>query len=402
MPLSTQRRGFAYKSSRSPYARPKPQRRTQGGGRRGHYIDPARFIKAAAPVEPADYTPNNTFADFALDQRLQANIARKGYVTPTPIQDATLALGLAGHDVIGIADTGTGKTAAFALPILHRLMSDQTARALIVAPTRELAMQIDDEMRQIGRGGGFTGALLIGGSAYGPQLRDLRAHPRVVVGTPGRIKDHCEQGTLQLGGFNLVVLDEVDRMLDMGFVDDVRLLLRQLAGNRQSFYFSATMDARVSGLIRSFSPAAETINIKAGDTSANVHQDVVRYRDSTDKQDKLHDLLIHPDTEKVIVFEETQRGVERIEHSLGERGFKVAAIHGGKSQGQRARALRAFKQNDVTILIATDVAARGLDVVDITHVINYTQPQTYADYIHRVGRAGRAGRIGYALTFVEQ
>lgn len=396
-----QTKSFAYKSSRSPYSKPQNQRR-KAPSKHGQYIDPARFVKVAKPTTAEDYTPENMFADFKVDARLHANIAAKGYVAPTPIQDKTIALGLAGKDVIGIASTGTGKTAAFAVPILHQLMSDKVSRALIVAPTRELAQQIEEEARSLGKGGGFTGALLIGGSAYGPQLHDLRANPRIVIGTPGRIKDHIERRTLDLGRFNIVVLDEVDRMLDMGFVDDVRLLLKQLAEQRQSFYFSATMDTRVNNLISTFSPDAETISIKTSDTSDNVHQDVVRYAGRTDQQEKLHDILIHPDTQKVIVFDETQRGVERLEKDLSERGFHVEAIHGGKSQGQRQRALKRFKNNDVKILIATDVAARGIDVADITHVVNYSQPHTYDDYVHRVGRAGRAGRTGYALTFVER
>ena len=395
-----QNRGFAYKSSRSPYARPpRPQRKPRG---RGQYIDPKRFVKVAQPATAESYTPTNHFVDFAFDDRLKANIVKLGYETPTPIQDQTIELGLAGKDVVGIADTGTGKTAAFALPILQRLMTDKTSHALIVAPTRELAQQIDEATRVIGRGGGFTGAILIGGSAYGPQLRDLRAHPRLVVGTPGRIKDHIEQGTLDLTHFNIVVLDEVDRMLDMGFVNDVTLLLDKLETPRQSYYFSATMDARVSGLIRRFSPNAETITIKSGETSDQVHQDVVWYAGKGEKLEKLHDLLIQPNISKAIVFEETQRGVERLELHLAERGFKVASMHGGKSQAARARALKGFKAGDVGILLATDVAARGIDVVDISHVINFTQPQTYDDYIHRIGRAGRAGKVGYALTFVEK
>lgn len=398
MPVSS-RRGFAYKSSRSPYSKPKPQRRARGAGQ---YINPERFIKVAEPVNAESYEAKHIFADFAFDKRLHTNIASKGYITPTPIQDQTIALGLAGKDVIGIASTGTGKTAAFALPLLHRLMTDQHSKALVVAPTRELAQQIEAECRAMGKGGGFTGALLLGGMSYGPQLRDLRAGPRLVIGTPGRIKDHIEQGALKLGGFNLVVLDEVDRMLDMGFVNDVRMLLSELAEKRQSFYFSATMDTRVSNLIRSFSPDAEMVTVKASSTSENVHQDVVMFSGKTDKQEKLHDILIRPDTEKSIIFEATQRSVERLENELTLRGFHVASIHGGKSQGQRARALNSFKENGVKILVATDVAARGLDVSDITHVINYTQPQTYDDYIHRVGRAGRAGRIGYAYTFVEK
>jgi ATP-dependent RNA helicase RhlE len=390
-----------YKSSRSPYARGGNNQRRKAPSKHGQYIDPARFVRVATPVTAEDYTPEHMFADFKVDPRLHANIAAKGYIAPTPIQDKTIALGLDGKDVIGIASTGTGKTAAFAVPILHRLMSEKNARALIVAPTRELAQQIEEEARQLGKGGGFTGALLIGGSAMVPQLRDLRGGPRIVIGTPGRIKDHIERRTLDLGQFNIVVLDEVDRMLDMGFVDDVRLLLKQLATDRQSFYFSATMDARVNTLIQAFSPNAITISLKASDTSENVHQDVVNFSSKEDKMSKLHDILIDADVKKAIVFDETQRNVERLSKELLARGFNVDDIHGGKTQGQRQRALAAFKQNKINVLVATDVAARGIDVSDITHVINFSQPHTYDDYVHRIGRAGRAGKTGYALTFVE-
>lgn len=399
MPVSS-RRGYAYKSSRSPYAR-KPRTQTRKP-KHGQYIDPAKFVKVAQPVKVEDYVPKHKFADFQVDKRLHDNIALKGFVTPTPIQDQTIELGLAGKDVIGIANTGTGKTAAFLVPILNRLMTDRSAKALIVAPTRELAMQIEEDARLLGKGGGFTGALLIGGSAYGPQLKDLRHNPSIVIGTPGRIKDHLQEKTLNLSGFNIVVLDEVDRMLDMGFVNDVRKLLEQCAEARQSFYFSATMDARVSGLITGFSPEAVTVSVKQGDTSANVHQDVVPYTDKANKIEALHTLLIEPVVTKSIIFESTQRNVERLERELKGRGFDVAAMHGGKTQGQRKRALDAFKDGKVKIMIATDVAARGIDVADISHVVNYGMPQTYEDYTHRIGRAGRAGKVGYALTFVEQ
>jgi superfamily II DNA/RNA helicase len=281
-------------------------------------------------------------------------------------------------------------------------MSDRQAKALIVAPTRELAQQIEMERRTMSKGGGVYGALLIGGSSYGPQLADLRRNPNIVVGTPGRIKDHIEQRSLDLARFNLVVLDEVDRMLDMGFVNDVRLLLGKLASKRQSFYFSATMDNRVSGLIAGFSPDAVMVSVRQGDTSENVHQDVIPYTDKANKLEALHTLLIEPLVTKTIIFESTQRGVERLERDLRDRGFDVMAMHGGKTQGQRKRALDAFKDGKVNIMIATDVAARGIDVADISHVVNYGMPQTYDDYTHRIGRAGRAGRIGYALTFVEQ
>lgn len=371
-----------------------------GGGRRGDYIDPKRFVAVAKPTQAIDYQPQHRFADFQVESVIHRNLEAKGFEVPSPIQDQTIPLGLQGRDVIGIANTGTGKTAAFAIPIINALITRQNAKALIVAPTRELAQQIEAECRSIGKGGGFTGALLIGGTGMGPQLRDLRNRPRIVIGTPGRIKDHMERGTLNLEQFNLVVLDEVDRMLDMGFLPDVSYILKALAPQRQSFFFSATMDPRVQGLIRTFSHDPETVSVKSGESSDHVHQDVVRYAGTHDKMDKLHDLLLKDDVQKVIVFDETQRSVERLSNELVARGFKADAIHGGKTQGQRQRALESFKKSRTNILVATDVAARGIDVADITHVINYSQPQSYQDYVHRIGRAGRAGRVGHALTFV--
>ncbi len=388
-------KSYSVYSSRS--RRPSSNRGNRGFGQ---YIDPAKFVHSAEAVQQEKYTATNQFVDFDLHEILQANIITKGFITPSPIQDQTIALALQGKDIIGIANTGTGKTAAFAIPVLHQLMSDKTAKALIIAPTRELAQQIEAECQAIAKGSHLTGALLIGGTSMGLQLRDLRGRPRIVIGTPGRIKDHLERGSLDLSNFNLVVLDEVDRMLDMGFVNDVRFILNRLARQRQSFFFSATLDSRVKGLIESFATSPETISLKTISTSAHVNQDVIRYSSSQDKLSKLHDLLIKGDVEKIIVFDETQRSVERLSKELIERGFTADAIHGGKSQSQRERALNRFRKNDVNILVATDVAARGIDVVDITHVINYSTPKSYDDYVHRVGRAGRAGRVGHALTFV--
>lgn len=383
---------YAYRSS-------KQKSRSSRKPGAGQYINPQRFVKVAKMVEQEAYVPQHQFDDFELAALLKDNLRAKGYVTPTPIQDQTIPHGLNGKDVIGIANTGTGKTAAFALPVLHRLLHED-AKALIVAPTRELAQQIEDEIRVIAKGSGLYGAVLIGGSPYGKQLRDLKANPQIVIGTPGRIKDHLERGTLDLSAFSLVVLDEVDRMLDMGFVQDVTDILRELAPERQSFFFSATMETRVNNLIQSFSNEPITVQVKTGETSDNVHQDIVRYRFDGEKLDKLHDILIDESVAKVIVFDETQRKVERLSEELATRGFSVDAIHGGKTQSQREKALKRFKENHSKILVATDVAARGIDVADITHVINYTQPQSYEDYVHRIGRAGRAGRVGYALTFV--
>jgi ATP-dependent RNA helicase RhlE len=376
--------------------------RSGGNKRRGEYINPARFIAVAKPSQAEDYTPQHSFEDFAVDSVIHRNLTNKGFVTPSPIQDQTIPLALDGRDIIGIANTGTGKTAAFAVPVINALIINRDAKALIVAPTRELAQQIDDECRSIGKGGGFTAALLIGGTGMGTQLRDLRARPRIVIGTPGRIKDHMERGTLKLDTFNFVVLDEVDRMLDMGFLPDVSHILKALSPSRQSFFFSATMDPRVQGLIRTFSSDPETVSVKSGESSDHVNQDVVRFASTHDKMDKLHDILIKDEVSKAIVFDETQRSVEKLSNELIARGFAADAIHGGKSQGQRQRALDSFKASKTKILVATDVAARGIDVVDITHVINYSQPQSYQDYVHRIGRAGRAGRVGHALTFVNQ
>lgn len=379
--------------------------RSRGGRnsnkKRGEYIDPSRFVKRATIQDEVAYEPRYSFEDFPLTDLLKDNVRNKGYVTPSAIQDQTIMEGLEGRDIIGIANTGTGKTAAFALPVLQALITRGDAKALIVAPTRELAQQIETECRELAKGSGLMGALLIGGVSMMPQLRDLKYNPSIVIGTPGRIKDHVERGTLRLKDFNLVVLDEVDRMLDMGFYPDVSLILDTLSPDRQSFFYSATMDSKVQTLIYHFANDPVTVSVKTNDTADSVHQDVVRYISPQDKMDKLHDILLREEVGKAIVFDETQRNVEKLSNELLMRGFKVDAIHGGKSQAQRQRALDGFKQSRTTILVATDVAARGIDVSDITHVINFSEPQSYQDYVHRVGRAGRAGRIGHALTFVK-
>lgn len=365
-------------------------------------IHPSKFIKQAKPVEAAVYVPTYSFADFDVHPTIKQNINNKGYINPSPIQDQAIPQGLEGKDIIGVANTGTGKTAAFAIPLLNAIMHDKSKRALILAPTRELAEQIEQELRSFAKGSGLFGALLIGGAPMGPQLRDLRDQPNVVIGTPGRIKDHAERGSLRLNQFNIVVLDEVDRMLDMGFINDIRGILSEAQQERQSFFFSATLDAKIKILVDSFLSDPVTISVRTSETSDNVNQDVVYYQGYSEKIDKLHDVLISEGVEKTIIFDETKRGVEKLGQELQSRGFKVDALHGDKTQGQRAKAMRRFKNNEINVLVATDVAARGIDVADITHVINYSTPNTYDDYTHRIGRAGRAGRIGYALTFLNK
>jgi superfamily II DNA/RNA helicase len=379
---------------RSNQSRPTPRR-----GKK-EYINPSRFVQSAKPISSEEYSPVHEFADFAIEPLIKRNLSAKGFTAPLPIQDQAIPAGLAGQDIIGIANTGTGKTAAFAVPVLHQLMNHRDKKCLIMAPTRELATQIYEDCQSIGSGSGLFAALLIGGAAMGPQLRHLSRTPSIVIGTPGRIKDHVNRGSLNLSRFNIVVLDEVDRMLDMGFVNDMRLILKQIAPVRQSFFFSATLDSKVNQLIQEFSAVQTTISVKTGETVDTIEQSVLSYGSNSEKIEKLHDLLINQST-KAIVFDSTQRSVERLNKELLARGFSADAIHGGKSQSQRTRALKRFKSNDISILVATDVAARGLDVSDITHVINYSIPETYDDYVHRIGRAGRVGKAGYAVTFVE-
>lgn len=399
MSETSTRRPQRYNSSpRSYHSSSRPQKR---GQRTKQYINPSRFVQEAKASTAVAYEPVNTFDDFEVHPIIKRNIVHKGFTTPSHIQDVAIPHGLEGKDVVGIANTGTGKTTAFALPVLHRLMTDPGSSALIIAPTRELATQIEKEMRSFATGSGLFGALLIGGSNMGHQIRDLRSNPSIVIGTPGRIKDHVERGTLKLMHVNMVVLDEVDRMVDMGFITDIRFLLSQISPVRQSLFFSATMDHKIEGLVRSFLNDPVTVSVKTGETSENVHQNVIGHQGGQDKITKLHDLLIDPDVKKALIFDDTQRSVERLSNELLQRGFKADALHGGKSQGQRQRALDKFRNNQVNILVATDVAARGIDVADITHVINFSVPNSYDDYTHRIGRAGRAGRVGHALTFID-
>ncbi len=394
---------FAYQSSRRRPGRAfSAPRRPARKKNNKQYIDPARFVKAAEPMSSSEYQTTNEFADFAMHPLLKANVTAKGYIVPSEIQDKTIALGLAGRNVVGIANTGTGKTAAFALPLLNKLMHSPSSQALIIAPTRELALQIEEQCRLLAKSSGLRGAQLIGGLPINRQIKDLRNGPRLIIGTPGRIMDHLKQGTLSLSRCDMVVLDEVDRMLDMGFINDVRQILSNLPAVHQAFFFSATMSPEIRGLIETFAADPEVINVKQGETAQNVHQDVVYFSGKSQKMDLLHDLLISEGVTKALVFGKTKYGAERLGKELTARGFKADALHGGKSQGQRKRALDAFRASRINVLVATDVAARGIDIRDISHVINFDQPQTYDDYVHRVGRAGRAGQPGHALTFVEK
>jgi superfamily II DNA/RNA helicase len=400
--------GSRFGGSRGGFGAPRSGGYSSGGrGRRntGDSIDPSRFINKAIVTEEQVYVPEHQFADFDIHPKLKEVIARKGYVTPTPIQDKSITHTLAGHDVVGIANTGTGKTAAFLIPLIHKVMvgvmAKRNEQVLVVAPTRELASQIEAEFKKFTDGLGMYSVCVVGGAPIGKQIRDLRYHNDFVIGTPGRIKDLVEKGCIDLSKFNTVVLDEADRMLDMGFITDMRYFMSRMSKDRHTLFFSATLSREIEALIGEFLKNPVRISVKTQDTSKNVDQDVVRVT-GTNKVDVLHDLLSQPDFSKVLVFGKTKHGVERLTALLNERGFKADAIHGDKNQSGRERALRKFKENQVQILVATDVAARGLDIPHVSHVINYDVPATYEDYVHRIGRTGRAGRKGKALTFIHQ
>lgn len=371
--------------------------------RRGEDIDISRFIQSSSANTAAkvEQIIVNSFDDFSLVPEIKSNLKFKKYVTPTPIQDQAINLIIAGRDLIGLASTGTGKTGAFLLPLINKVFKDKTQKVLIIAPTRELAMQIDTEFRQFAWNMQIFSAICVGGSPIFKQIHNLMRRPNFVIGTPGRLKDLSERKNINFSEFNNIVLDEVDRMLDMGFVDEIKRVMAALPVDRQTLFFSATMPDKIKDLVSQFLSNPVTININSGTTANNVEQDVVRVHDKAVKFNQLSDLLRQPELKKVLLFSETKRDVERLTNDLNREGFKAESIHGNKKQNQRVRALTAFRNNEVTILVATDVAARGLDIKDISHVINYTVPQTYNDYIHRIGRTGRGDKKGVALTFVE-
>lgn len=340
------------------------------------------------------------FADFDFSPELTACINRRGYKDPTPIQDQAIKPILSGRDVIGIAKTGSGKTAAYLLPLIQKMLIDPYQRVLIVVPTRELAVQIHREYGIFSDRMRLFSALCIGGVGMYPQISALRKNPHVVIGTPGRLLDLEQQGNLRFSIFQTIVLDEVDRMMDMGFIGDVTAIVDKLPKTRHSLFFSATIPATIRTLMQKFTRDPLTISLTTQEPVNNIAQDIVK-TNGKPKIEVLHDLLIASGVRKVLLFGRTKWGIDKLLKLLLERGFKAAAIHGNKRQSQRQRALDDFRSNNIQILLATDVASRGIDVAGVTHVINYDLPQSYEDYIHRIGRTGRANASGTALTFVD-
>ncbi len=370
--------------------------------RRGADIDPRRFVNRAVVREQAEaYVPGHAFTDFALCTQLQRAIEDRGYATPTQIQDVAIGPVLDGRDVIGLANTGTGKTAAFVLPIIQRLHDEgDGSTALVVTPTRELAGQINDEWMAFARGLRMRSALCVGGTGTGRQIEALRRRPRAVIGTPGRLKDLMNSGHLNLRTTGILVLDEADRMLDMGFIGDIRAIVAKLPGDRQTLCFSATITSGIRHLMDEMLHDPFTASVRTSETNDHIEQRVVEASSKEHKIELLTGMLRNQEFEKVIVFGGTKHGVQRLADKLTKVGLRAEAIHGNKNQNQRQRSLQAFKDDATRILVATDVASRGLDIPAVSHVINFDQPLTYDDYIHRIGRTGRVGAGGTAITFV--
>lgn len=354
-----------------------------------------------APEDIPAPVQTRAFSEFHLPEVLKTALSRAHMSVTTPIQDQTIELGLAGKDVVGLANTGTGKTAAFLIPIIVQLLrAGRNGQALVLAPTRELAIQINNEFLRLAKGAGLRSVVVVGGANAKPQQIGLSRRPHLVVATPGRLTDFIKSGVWKPVQCNMVVLDEVDRMLDIGFIRDIERILSEVPTPHQSLFFSATMPADVAQIVERFSNQAVTVSVKTRETAAAVRQEVIRTTGNEDKLNVLSDRLRTSGYDRVIVFGRTKHGVDRLAKQLRARNFRVEAIHGNRSQGQRTRALGDFRAGKAQALIATDVAARGIDIPQVSHVINYDIPATYEDYVHRIGRTGRADAAGHAITFI--
>jgi len=350
---------------------------------------------------------SNKFESLALAQPIQRALVEEAYVTMTPIQAAAIPHLLEGKDVLGCAQTGTGKTAAFLLPIIEHLSNQRVSgkvriRALILTPTRELAAQIGESFAAYSRYMKLRHLVMFGGVSQRPQVSALRKGVDVLIATPGRLLDLHGQGYLNLGAVENFVLDEADRMLDMGFIRDIRKVLKLLPEQRQNLLFSATMPQKIVKLAGAFLQDPVSVQVNRESTTVKKISQTVMFVAIRDKKRLLAHLLREPDFESVIVFTRTKHGANRVVKELSKKGITSVAIHGNKSQGARLRALKNFKSGEIQVLIATDIASRGIDVDGVSHVINYDLPNISESYVHRIGRTGRAGRDGVAIAFCDE
>ena len=345
------------------------------------------------------------FTDFALRPQLLQAVNELGYVEPTPIQKRAIPVVLEGRDLMAAAQTGTGKTAAFALPILEKLMQGAAARsprALIVVPTRELATQVSDSFRVLAQHVAMRGALIFGGVSPGPQVEALARGVDIIVATPGRLLDHLQSRVVDLSRIEILVLDEADRMLDMGFIRPIRRIIAALPTKRQTLMFSATFSEEIRRLAQSLLRDPATVEVSPRNSATTLVEHQVYHVENAAKQTLLRRLIVDGDIRQSLVFTRTKHGANRLAERLARDGLSVAAIHGNKSQAARTRALSDFKSGRVRILVATDIAARGLDISEMPHVVNFELPHVPEDYVHRIGRTGRAGSRGQAVSLVSR
>jgi ATP-dependent RNA helicase RhlE len=350
-----------------------------------------------------------SFESFELNPALLRAVAEAGYTVPTPIQARAIPIVLAGHDLQGAAQTGTGKTAAFALPILHRLDAAQSAprgprapRALVLVPTRELAAQVAESFQDLGRHLKQRGALVYGGVSPRPQVKALAEGVDIIVATPGRLLDHLQMKLVDLSRIEVLVLDEADRMLDMGFIRPIRRLIAALPKQRQNLLFSATFSTEIRELARGILRDPQSIDIAPRNAPVELIDHRVYHVDTANKHPLLTRIISDGGGRQSLVFTRTKHGANRLAERLERDGLRCAAIHGNKSQGARTRALEDFKQGRIQVLVATDIAARGLDITELPHVVNFELPHVPEDYVHRIGRTGRAGRTGEAVSLVSR
>ena len=371
---------------------------------------PSPVAVVTSIVSSNESTTQSSFNQLGLAEPILRSVIEQGYTTPTPIQAQAIPIVLSGRDLLGAAQTGTGKTAGFTLPMLHRLSTQaapapgkdryRPVRALILTPTRELCAQVQESVRNYGKHVKLSSTCIYGGVGFMPQVQALRRGVDIAVATPGRLLDHVQQRTVDLRKIEILVLDEADRMLDMGFIPDMRKIISLLPKERQTLLFSATFSEEIRSLARDFQRDPVTVEVARRNAPIELVTQVVHPVDKDKKKALLAHLVQSNHWKQVLVFTKTKHGANRLSEQLNKDGIDSDAIHGNKSQPQRMRALKRFKDNELQVLVATDIAARGIDIDSLPHVVNYDLPNVAEDYVHRIGRTGRAGIEGDAVSLV--
>jgi len=391
-------------NKQSNHKRKKTQGSRTGKKKQKSSINPNHLIQKAKKVEEKPYQAASSYQEMDIHPQIKENLKRMGFVYPTEIQEKTYRKLIEGKNLIGIANTGTGKTAAFLIPIIHQLIEQQkpSAKTLVIVPTRELALQVEQEFKKLSARMSLKSSCHIGGTSINKDIKNLRQQPHLIIGTPGRLIDLMNRKELDLSRFQTLILDEFDRMLDMGFISDIRKIVKAMSNRKQTLLFSATIEPKQQSLINEMVKNPVKVAVSNGTTSSkNVTQDIIRVPNGANKFDLLKALLVEKGFNKVILFAETKRLANKLCKKLNQSGIGADQIHGDKSQNYRVKALDKFKKGNIKVLVATDVAARGVDIDSVTHVINYQLPLNFDTYIHRIGRTGRAGKMGMAYTFVD-